>query len=61
MLCDVGIDRRYVALGRTLRSNHSTWDPRRPLYEELQPPPVPARGRHGGSDECYHPQHRGKL
>ncbi|XP_019890710.1 cell adhesion molecule Dscam2 [Musca domestica] len=32
-----------------MRSNHSTWDPRRPnLYEELKPPPVPAHGNHYG-------------
>lgn len=35
-----------------MRSNHSTWDPRRPVYEELQPPPIPRRQ---GSNECYHP------
>lgn len=39
--------------GRSMRSNHSTWDPRRPLYEELKPPPVPRRHYHG-SDDCYH-------
>ncbi|XP_073812138.1 Down syndrome cell adhesion molecule 1 isoform X13 [Musca autumnalis] len=32
-----------------MRSNHSTWDPRRPnLYEELKAPPVPAHGNHYG-------------
>lgn len=39
-------------LGRYMRSNHSTWDPRRPIYEELHPPPVPRR--HPGSGDCYH-------
>lgn len=39
--------------GRSMRSNHSTWDPRRPLYEELKAPPVPRRHYHG-SDDCYH-------
>ncbi|XP_037024226.1 Down syndrome cell adhesion molecule-like protein Dscam2 isoform X29 [Bradysia coprophila] len=42
-----------IKRGRSMRSNHSTWDPRRPLYEELKPPPVPRRHYHG-SDECYH-------
>lgn len=36
-----------------MRSNHSTWDPRRPLYEELKSPPVPRR-HYQGSEECYH-------
>ncbi|XP_013118508.1 cell adhesion molecule Dscam2 isoform X18 [Stomoxys calcitrans] len=32
-----------------MRSNHSTWDPRRPnLYEELKAPPVPAHNNHYG-------------
>lgn len=38
----------------SMRSNHSTWDPRRPLYEELKkPPPLPRRFNNNGSDECY--------
>lgn len=44
---------QIIYSGRSMRSNHSTWDPRRPLYEELQPPPVPRRHYHG-SDDCYH-------
>lgn len=42
-----------------MRSNHSTWDPRRPLYEELKAPPVPRRAayQHGGSAECYGHSH----
>ncbi|XP_059621855.1 cell adhesion molecule Dscam2 [Phlebotomus argentipes] len=46
-----------IKRGRSMRSNHSTWDPRRPLYEELKPPPIPRR--HHGSDECYHPHGAG--
>ncbi|XP_037024203.1 Down syndrome cell adhesion molecule-like protein Dscam2 isoform X8 [Bradysia coprophila] len=45
--------KRGTVISRSMRSNHSTWDPRRPLYEELKPPPVPRRHYHG-SDECYH-------
>ncbi|CAD7088390.1 unnamed protein product [Hermetia illucens] len=41
-----------IKRGRYMRSNHSTWDPRRPIYEELHPPPVPRR--HPGSGDCYH-------
>ncbi|XP_015039116.2 Down syndrome cell adhesion molecule-like protein Dscam2 isoform X48 [Drosophila pseudoobscura] len=42
-----------------LRSNHSTWDPRRPnLYEELKAPPVPLHGnQYGhthGNAECHY-------
>nr|XP_044249301.1 Down syndrome cell adhesion molecule-like protein Dscam2 isoform X10 [Drosophila takahashii] len=42
-----------------LRSNHSTWDPRRPnLYEELKAPPVPMHGNHyghaHGNAECHY-------
>ncbi|XP_044312679.1 Down syndrome cell adhesion molecule-like protein Dscam2 isoform X40 [Drosophila rhopaloa] len=42
-----------------LRSNHSTWDPRRPnLYEELKAPPVPMHGNHyghaHGTAECHY-------
>lgn len=44
---------QIIYSGRSMRSNHSTWDPRRPLYEELKPPPVPRRHYHG-SDDCYH-------
>ncbi|XP_037944188.1 uncharacterized protein LOC119676994 [Teleopsis dalmanni] len=48
-----------IKRGRGLRSNHSTWDPRRPnLYEELKPPPVPLHGNvygHGhGTAECHY-------
>lgn len=47
-------------VARSMRSNHSTWDPRRPLYEELKAPPVPRRQyQNGGSGECYHPGHPG--
>lgn len=42
-----------------MRSNHSTWDPRRPLYEELKPPVVPRRHYHG-SDEHYHARSPGR-
>ena len=37
-----------------MRSNHSTWDPRRAIYEELQAPPVPRRyaGPGGSTEEC---------
>ncbi|XP_043862170.1 Down syndrome cell adhesion molecule-like protein Dscam2 isoform X9 [Drosophila santomea] len=43
-----------------LRSNHSTWDPRRNpnLYEELKAPPVPMHGNHyghaHGNVECHY-------
>lgn len=43
-----------------MRSNHSTWDPRRPLYEELKAPPVPRR-HYRGNDECYHSHPPGIL
>ncbi|XP_031640129.1 Down syndrome cell adhesion molecule-like protein Dscam2 isoform X18 [Contarinia nasturtii] len=45
--------KRGTVISRSMRSNHSTWDPRRPLYEELKAPPVPRRHYHG-SDDCYH-------
>lgn len=48
-------------VGRSMRSNHSTWDPRRPLYEELKAPPVPRRHYHGGSDDCYHAHPPGRT
>ncbi|KRJ98247.1 dscam, isoform P [Drosophila yakuba] len=43
-----------------MRSNHSTWDPRRNpnLYEELKAPPVPMHGNHyghaHGNVECHY-------
>lgn len=43
-----------------MRSNHSTWDPRRPLYEELKAPPVPRR-HYYGSDDCYHAHPPGRF
>lgn len=43
------IHRKFIKLARSLRSNHSTWDPRRPLYEELKAPPLPRRGQ----EDCY--------
>ncbi|XP_034142426.1 Down syndrome cell adhesion molecule-like protein Dscam2 isoform X30 [Drosophila guanche] len=50
-----------ISRGGGLRSNHSTWDPRRPnLYEELKAPPVPLHGNqyghaHGnGPAECHY-------
>lgn len=43
-----------------MRSNHSTWDPRRPLYEELKPPPVPRR-HYPGADDCYHSHPPGQI
>lgn len=43
-----------------MRSNNSTWDPRRPLYEELKAPPVPRRHFHG-TDECYHAHPPGRT
>ncbi|XP_055715624.1 cell adhesion molecule Dscam2 isoform X2 [Phlebotomus papatasi] len=49
--------KRGTVISRSMRSNHSTWDPRRPLYEELKPPPIPRR--YHGSDECYHPHGTG--
>ncbi|XP_033248030.1 Down syndrome cell adhesion molecule-like protein Dscam2 isoform X25 [Drosophila miranda] len=57
--CD-RIKRGTVISGRGgLRSNHSTWDPRRPnLYEELKAPPVPLHGnQYGhahGNAECHY-------
>lgn len=53
MCCRSLLPRQIIYSGRSMRSNHSTWDPRRPLYEELKAPPVPRRHYHG-SDECYH-------
>ncbi|XP_034142443.1 Down syndrome cell adhesion molecule-like protein Dscam2 isoform X46 [Drosophila guanche] len=54
-------DRIKRGRGGGLRSNHSTWDPRRPnLYEELKAPPVPLHGNqyghaHGnGPAECHY-------
>ncbi|XP_035788173.1 Down syndrome cell adhesion molecule-like protein Dscam2 isoform X30 [Anopheles albimanus] len=37
----------------SMKSNHTTWDPRRPLYEELKkaPPPLPRRFNHPPA--CY--------
>ncbi|XP_049290927.1 Down syndrome cell adhesion molecule-like protein Dscam2 isoform X33 [Anopheles funestus] len=37
----------------SIKSNHTTWDPRRPLYEELKkaPPPLPRRFNHPPA--CY--------
>lgn len=43
-----------------MRSNNSTWDPRRPLYEELKAPPVPRRHFHG-TDECYRAHQPGRT
>ncbi|XP_055856707.1 cell adhesion molecule Dscam2 isoform X4 [Episyrphus balteatus] len=44
-----------IKRGRGMRSNHSTWDPRRPIYEELKPPPVPRHYGHShGNEECYY-------
>ncbi|XP_055318416.1 cell adhesion molecule Dscam2 isoform X39 [Sitodiplosis mosellana] len=45
--------KRGTVISRSMRSNHSTWDPRRPLYEELKAPPVPRRHYHN-NDDCYH-------
>ncbi|XP_055906126.1 cell adhesion molecule Dscam2 isoform X12 [Eupeodes corollae] len=46
---------RIKRVGRGMRSNHSTWDPRRPIYEELKPPPVPRHYGHShGNEECYY-------
>ncbi|KRF98087.1 uncharacterized protein Dwil_GK22019, isoform AX [Drosophila willistoni] len=55
-------DRIKRGRGGGLRSNHSTWDPRRPnLYEELKAPPVPMHGNHyghahahAGNVECHY-------
>ncbi|XP_041449105.1 LOW QUALITY PROTEIN: Down syndrome cell adhesion molecule-like protein Dscam2 [Drosophila obscura] len=52
-------DRIKRGRGGGLRSNHSTWDPRRPnLYEELKAPPVPLHGnQYGhahGNAECHY-------
>ncbi|XP_017867797.1 PREDICTED: Down syndrome cell adhesion molecule-like protein Dscam2 isoform X4 [Drosophila arizonae] len=51
-----------ISRGSGLRSNHSTWDPRRNpnLYEELKAPPVPMHGignHYGhahGTPECHY-------
>ncbi|XP_044312592.1 Down syndrome cell adhesion molecule-like protein Dscam2 isoform X6 [Drosophila rhopaloa] len=56
--CD-RIKRGTVISRGGLRSNHSTWDPRRPnLYEELKAPPVPMHGNHyghaHGTAECHY-------
>lgn len=37
-----------------MRSANSTWDPRKPVYEELRDaPPVPRRFKDYGAKECY--------
>ncbi|XP_055906116.1 cell adhesion molecule Dscam2 isoform X4 [Eupeodes corollae] len=47
--------KRGTVISRGMRSNHSTWDPRRPIYEELKPPPVPRHYGHShGNEECYY-------
>ncbi|XP_039500280.1 Down syndrome cell adhesion molecule-like protein Dscam2 isoform X4 [Drosophila santomea] len=57
--CD-RIKRGTVISRGGLRSNHSTWDPRRNpnLYEELKAPPVPMHGNHyghaHGNVECHY-------
>ncbi|XP_017132723.1 Down syndrome cell adhesion molecule-like protein Dscam2 isoform X11 [Drosophila elegans] len=57
--CD-RIKRGTVISRGGLRSNHSTWDPRRNpnLYEELKAPPVPMHGNHyghaHGNAECHY-------
>ncbi|XP_039227479.1 Down syndrome cell adhesion molecule-like protein Dscam2 isoform X16 [Drosophila yakuba] len=57
--CD-RIKRGTVISRGGMRSNHSTWDPRRNpnLYEELKAPPVPMHGNHyghaHGNVECHY-------
>ncbi|XP_055318397.1 cell adhesion molecule Dscam2 isoform X21 [Sitodiplosis mosellana] len=52
--------KRGTVISRSMRSNHSTWDPRRPLYEELKAPPVPRRHYHN-NDDCYHAHPPGRT
>lgn len=43
-----------------MRSANSTWDPRKPIYEELRDaPPVPRRFKDYGAKECFHPHQPG--
>lgn len=45
-----------------MRSANSTWDPRKPIYEELRDaPPVPRRFKDYGAKECFHPHQPGIL
>ncbi|XP_017467240.1 PREDICTED: Down syndrome cell adhesion molecule-like protein Dscam2 isoform X26 [Rhagoletis zephyria] len=50
-----------IKRARGIRSNHSTWDPRRTnLYEELKTPPVPLHGNHYGPEDVQcHYRHPG--
>ncbi|XP_049309214.1 Down syndrome cell adhesion molecule-like protein Dscam2 isoform X9 [Bactrocera dorsalis] len=50
-----------IKRARGIRSNHSTWDPRRTnLYEELKAPPVPLHGNHYGPEDVQcHYRHPG--
>ncbi|XP_017467258.1 PREDICTED: Down syndrome cell adhesion molecule-like protein Dscam2 isoform X42 [Rhagoletis zephyria] len=52
---------RIKRVARGIRSNHSTWDPRRTnLYEELKTPPVPLHGNHYGPEDVQcHYRHPG--
>ncbi|XP_036333535.1 Down syndrome cell adhesion molecule-like protein Dscam2 isoform X43 [Rhagoletis pomonella] len=53
--------KRGTVITRGIRSNHSTWDPRRTnLYEELKTPPVPLHGNHYGPEDVQcHYRHPG--
>lgn len=45
-----------------MRSANSTWDPRKPIYEELRDaPPVPRRFKDYGAKDCFHPHQPGIL
>lgn len=47
---------------RSMRSANSTWDPRKPIYEELRDaPPVPRRFKDYGAKDCFHPHQPGIL
>lgn len=66
MSCHVALCYAFVCVcaraARGIRSNHSTWDPRRTnLYEELKAPPVPLHGNHYGPEDVQcHYRHPGR-
>uniref|UniRef100_A0A336KT05 CSON014681 protein n=1 Tax=Culicoides sonorensis TaxID=179676 RepID=A0A336KT05_CULSO len=52
--------KRGTVITRSMRSANSTWDPRKPIYEELRDaPPVPRRFKDYGAKECFHPHQPG--
>ncbi|XP_055385728.1 cell adhesion molecule Dscam2 isoform X15 [Condylostylus longicornis] len=55
--------KRGTVISRGMRANLSTWDPRRPIYEELRPPPIPHRfaGPGGSTEECAYHTHPGRI